>query len=428
MSQRFEKILYMSAVRSSAYLSVTTAVRALNGLAVLKVLALCTGPAEFGRLSQVMGVVALCGMLAAGGIGSGLTRQMAASQDAAGAQRWLCVALKVYLVASATLASLLLASSWSLASWLVGDVAYTIVFVCLAAGQALVGASTLAQSIATARGDYAFILRISVIGAVLGAGLVTAAIFSGGALAGAIALVANAALPGLVAIVIKHASVLRFIRGPRDAAPYADVVQLLQYAVVALLGAASLTISQIATRNLLGQALGWDSVGIWQTVVRTSDVYMQFISVLLMGYVLPRLSGYVGFRAMHPSFVRMGGTLCSLFLAMASCIYLLRDLVIQSLFSSAFLDATNLMLPQLLGDLFRIIAVCFSVALMARGQPKPSMVYEASQGILAFALTALLLDTSGPSAPVHAYCATYAVLMIPLALAYRAGLRSERTT
>lgn len=400
-------------------------VRALNGLVVLKIVALHASLAEFGQLSQIMGVIAFSGMLAAGGIGNGLTRQLAANHQTADQYRWLGAAFKIYIVASSAIAVFLVVASSSLAEWLVADTGYALVFGCLAFGQALVGAANLAQSIAAARADYLFILRISIIGAVAGALVVGAGMWSGGVIGGAVALVINASLPGLVAIIIKRHSLSRLFSRLRGAVAQADLVTLLKYASVALLGAASLSLSQIASRNLVGQSLGWEAVGLWQVVVRISDVYMQLISVLVMGYLLPRLAKYSDFRAMHSYFLRTCGTICGMFIIGATAVYLARNIIISLLFSNAYLSATEILPLQLTGDLFRVVAVFLSVALMARGLTKMSMLYESLQGILTFVLTASLLERTGFTAPLHAYYLTYAILLIPLAYVYIKRLREE---
>ena len=415
----------MSLVKSSLYIVSATLVRALNGLIVLKILALHTIPAEFGQLSQIMGVIAFSGMLAAGGISNGLTRQLAANLNAADQYRWLGAALKIYIVTSAAIAIVLIVASVHLARWLVADSGYALVFVCLAAGQAIVGAANLAQSIAAARADYLFILRISTIGAVAGALVVGAGIWFGGVIGGAVALVINAAFPGLAAITIKRHSLSLLVSRVHGGIAHGDVITLLKYASVALVGAASLSLSQIASRNLVGQSLGWDAVGLWQIVVRISDVYMQLISVLVMGYVLPRLAKYSSFKSMHPPFLRACGAIGGVFIVGAVTVYLARNMIIPLLFSTAYLPATELLPIQLIGDLFRVIAVFLSVALMARGLTRMSMAYEASQGILTFILTATLLGHTGSAAPVQAYCLTYAILLMSLVHAYIRRLGKE---
>jgi PST family polysaccharide transporter len=194
---------------------------------------------------------------------------------------------------------------------------------------------------------------------------------------------------------------------------------------VVLLGASSLAISQVGSRILVAQSLGWGVVGFWQAVTRISDVYMQLISVLLISFVLPRLAAYKNFADMHLAFLRLSGALCGFFLVAAATIYVFRDILISLLFSRVFLPAADLLLPQLVGDFFRVIAVCLSVALLARGQTKMSMIYEASQGIIAYALTAVMLQHMTSIAPVLAYCFTYAILMLFLLYSYRSQFLKE---
>lgn len=415
----------MSIVKSTAYILSSTIVRALNGLVVLKILALHTNPAEFGYLSQVMGVIALFGMLAAGGIGNGLTRQLAASQNKLDQFRWLVVAMRIYIATSAVLAVVLILTASHLAIWLVGDHGYAVVFICLSVGQAIVGASNLAQSIAAARADYLFTLRISIYGAVLGAITVAVGIQLGGVIGGAIALVINPAVPGLVAIAIKRHSLVHLVGRVGEKVDNKDAIRLLKYALVVLLGASSLAISQVGSRILVAQSLGWGAVGFWQTVTRISDVYMQLISVLLISFVLPRLAAHKNFADMHLAFLRLSVALCGLFLVAALTIYVLRDILISLLFARNFLPAADLLLPQLVGDFFRVIAVCLSVALLARGQTKISMIYESLQGIIAYTLTAILLGYMTSIAPVLAYCFTYAILMLFLLYSYRSQFSKE---
>ena len=415
----------MSIIKSSLFLVSSTVVRALNGLAVLKILALHSSPAGFGYLSQVMGVIGLFGMLSAGGIGNGLTRQLAASAQPGEWQRWMVAGLKIYLAASLALALVLVAASLTWSRWFAGDSGYAVVFICLAAGQALVGAASLAQSVASARQDYAFTLRIALIGALGGAVAVAIGVWSAGVTGGAIALVVNAAFPGIAAIVLKRRGVRRLAECVGEKVRRADIVLLVKYACVSLTGAASLAISQIASRNLVGESAGWMAVGLWQTVARISDVYMQLISVVLMAYVLPRLSRHAGFRIMHAEFMKFCAMIAGTFCVAALAIYALRDLIITLLFSREYLPAAALLDYQLAGDLFRIVAVCISVALMARGLTKLSIFYEATQGILMFLLTFTLLGHSAGAAPVQAYCITYAALLLVLAYAYRRQLACE---
>ena len=50
------------------YLSTSTLIKALGGLAASKLIAISTSVSDFGQISQFMAMVAFTGMLAAGGV------------------------------------------------------------------------------------------------------------------------------------------------------------------------------------------------------------------------------------------------------------------------------------------------------------------------------------------------------------------------
>ncbi len=412
-------------MKSSFYLALVTLIRALNGLIVLKILATYIKPAEFGYLSQIMGVIAFVGMFAAGGISNGLTRQLAAQQNEIDQHRWLSAGLLILLWTSLLMAGLLIASSSEIALRLVNDHQYTKIFILLALSQLFIGVSALAQSVAAARSNYLFIVKIYAIGAMLGLASVVAGILLHGVLGAAMALVFNAAAPGLVALSLKGRALLLYVRTHGVKISTSDITELFKFASITLLGAASLSISQIATRNLVAETLSWDTVGLWQTVVRVSDVYMQLVSVLVMGYVLPNLSKCSTVSSMRSAFLRFYTTFIGIFLLSAIVIYLARELIIKIVFSEAYLDAVEFFLPQLIGDFFRITAIFISIAFLSRGLVGISIFYEVTQGLLTFVLTMFLIKDVGSTSSAWAYCITYFILALILLITYNLNLNER---
>ena len=408
-----------SPIRSSALLAAITFSRALNGVVVLKLVATFTSAAEFGFLSQFMGILALIGMLGAGGVANGLTRQLAAGGNATSHGDWLFSAWTLLAWVSAGLALFIFFGSRTLASSIFGDTNYVIIFLVLGIGQTMIGVSNLAQSIATAHGNYAWILRNSILSAVIGALIVWYGVSVSGMFGAAAALVFNACVPGVLALLTGRSAIRRW--RPIVFASRLDFYKigvLLQYAGASLLGALSLSLSQLAGRALLGDKVGWAAVGLWQAATRVSDLSMQFVSIFLIGYALPRLSKFASYRAMSRCLMGYICVLVTGFILIAICITKVSGIVLALLFSKGFI-AAGLLLPwQFIGDGFRIIAVCISTAMLARGNPGIPMIYEAIQGVLFFCLLAILLKQAESFAPVQAYAATYFVLSVAIASAF----------
>ena len=402
-----------------------TIIRALNGLIVVKIMATHSSVGDFGKISQIMGVIAMCSLFAAGGIGSGLSRNLAAARGIEERHRWLTVALRVSVISTLCIAVALILCSLPLSLVLLDDSAFIWLFIFLAISQALVGASTVAQAVAVADRAYSFILKVASLSAILGALCVLVGISFAGLLGGVYALLINSAMSGIVSLLLKKASVRRLIAQWRAPVAKSDAINLLKYAAVTLTGAASLIISQLAGRNAVGATLGWEVVGLWQAAVKISDVYMQLISTVLMGFVLPKLSASVKYREMHLELMKILRVSIFLFIFLASVLYFARSIVVGILFDSNFSGASHLIGLQLIGDFFRVIAVTLSVGMLATGATRLPIMFEGAQGVLTFLLTIGLINTFANLAPLVAYAVCYMLLACILSFFHYQRLSKE---
>jgi len=176
---------------------------------------------------------------------------------------------------------------------------------------------------------------------------------------------------------------------------------------------------------MLAQRVGWEQVGLWQGMIKLSDVYMQFIGVVLINYVLPRYAAASSFDRVLMEFK---ATVIWLLLALVAgflCLYSLRNIVIQLIFSKDFLPMTEYFIPQMIGDVFRTIAAAISFIFMARGCVRISILYEIAQGVGIIVMFMLLFDGAGKMAPVYAHMITYIVLSVIMAVGLKLWMRRQ---
>lgn len=414
--------------KPAAYLALTTMTRALSGLVVAKLISVATGPVMFGHLSQLLIATALVGMFAGGGIGGAITKTIAAEKTSEGRDAWLRVALRIYISATLVLAVLLGAYARELAIWVLGDPQYQSIFAILSISQALVGISNILQAIAAARGSYKFIFHVNILGAVVGIGLMMWLVRGFGYAGAAIGIVAAPAITGLFALVMARGEggiPTRLLKQSMKGwiASRKEAMHLLSFSLITLVGAGSLSLAQMATRDIVGAAVGWQQVGYWQAVSRISDAYMQFISLFLMSYGLPRLAKHGSLVQTRGDLFQISRFLLGSLMLGGAVLWLCRVKIIALLYSAQFVEASYYILPQLLGDAFRTIAVCFSVAFMALRGPRISICYEAAQGILVYLTTFMLIRPAGIMAPLYSHCITYLILALVMGTLYRAHAR-----
>ena len=77
------------------------------------------------------------------------------------------------------------------------------------------------------------------------------------------------------------------------------------------------------------------------------------------------------YKAMHELFCFLLSSCFGFFV-----LYFMKEMIIQLVFSDAFMGMSDYFIPQMIGDIFRTIAAGISFALMARGIVKISMVFE----------------------------------------------------
>lgn len=126
------------------------------------------------------------------------------------------------------------------------------------------------------------------------------------------------------------------------------------YILMALVSAVCVPMSQILIRGHLVDTFGSTYAGYWEAMVRLSAAYLMLITTTLSVYYLPRLSEltlkkdlkaeiYLGYKYILPITIIIG-----------TVVFILRDWVIQILFTKEFLPMRDLFIWQFLGDTLKI--------------------------------------------------------------------------
>ena len=407
----------LAKLRAGIHFASATLVKTVAGLIIIKLLAMKLGPDGFGQLGQLMTLVAITSMFAGGGVANGLIKALAKTPvtTTEGAS-WFSTAFTI-----ATLFALLVAVGLSVFSGvlvdrlMLGGLAFLVGL--LAISQTIVGYGSLAQSEASSRGETSFYAKANIIGTVIGLAVLFVAVSYFGFAGAAFSIVVMPSLVGLVALVLmfKRVDIFRHVKFSLEAH---KAKWLLSFSMITLVGALSIPLAQIIIRDVMAQRLGWSQVGLWQGVVKLSDVYMQFVGVVLANYALPRCAAAKTDRA---SGAELANIMCWL-LAMLTLgffvLYFMKEMIIQLVFSDAFMGMSDYFIPQMIGDIFRTIAAGISFALMARGIVKISMVFELLQGIVLVLVFYALIDRFAGMAPVYAHLTTYGFLAVVMSVIY----------
>jgi O-antigen/teichoic acid export membrane protein len=411
-----DEVRNLARLRAGVHFASSILVKAVAGLLVIKLLAWKLGPDGFGLLGQLMTLVAITGMFAGGGITNGLIKVLAKSPiESKEGQAWLSTAFTLTTLISVLVAILLSVFSVSLSDRLMQG-GFTALFIGLGFAQAIVGYASLIQAEASSRGESGFYAKVNIIGTVIGTAMLALSVHFFGFKGAAYSVMLMPAVTAAVAFLFMFFHRRRLLQFFCFLFDRVKMRHLMSFSLLALVGSTSVPIAQILMRDGLAQQFGWDQVGLWQGVIKLSDVYMQFVGVVLMNYVLPRYAAANNIGAVINEFKLSLMWLLSALLLGFVVLYSLKNFIIKLIFSDEFLPMTDYFLPQMVGDIFRTVASAISIIFMARGAVRVSILFEFAQGMFIFIAFTVLRDGFGAMAPVYAHVVTYGLLSVFMAM------------
>ncbi len=188
------------------------------------------------------------------------------------------------------------------------------------------------------------------------------------------------------------------------------------FALMALVSALCVPLSQIVIRSYLTHEFGLNYAGYWEAMVRLSAAYLMLVTTTLSVYYLPRLSElsniqdikkevYLGYKFIFPLAV-VGGLL----------VYGLRDWVIELLFSPSFLPMRDLFLWQMIGDTLKIGSWILAYLMLSKAMTKLFITIEIIFSLSLIILTYISTHIFGFEGVSIAYLVNYAMYWIVMSL------------
>jgi PST family polysaccharide transporter len=156
----------------------------------------------------------------------------------------------------------------------------------------------------------------------------------------------------------------------------------MSYALMGLVPMVLAPVVLTIMRTAVASSFGNDAAGIWQSVWKVSDFLFMAMSAVLTVIILPKVSLKMSraefFGMFHPLLVRIMG----ISLAMIAVLYFGRSILVQVLFSQAYMGAVDYLPLQLLGDFFRAGGFALALVLIARRETKMFLSVEIASEIL----------------------------------------------
>jgi PST family polysaccharide transporter len=194
------------------------------------------------------------------------------------------------------------------------------------------------------------------------------------------------------------------------------IKQLLAFFPMLMVNSAIPPLGLILVRDLLGNQVGLEAAGQWQATWRLSEMYLLMLTTGLSLHLMPHLSIKRDVRQFSNELLRSVGQVSALALVAAFPMILFREQIVSVVFTAEFSAVKNLIVWQLIGDVFRMAAWPLRMTLVIRQRSLWYISLELLMPLLHLAGVYLLLPKYGLSASVFSYA--LAVLVSDLLLIY----------
>lgn len=410
----------MKLVKTVVSSSIITLLRISAGFISTKVLAIFTGPTGVAMIGQFANFVTIILTFANGAVNTGVTKYTAErSEDKAYLQRLFSTAIKLSLYCSFFTGLILFLFAKPISSWIFTDPSYSNVVRVFGITIFLYAVNTLLVAILNGLKQIKLFTIVNLVGSLTGLALTLILVYFFKIYGALYAMVLAQSIVCLVTCGFIYKSEWfswDYFNGKIDKK---IILNLSKFALMTIVSAIMLPLSQIILRNLLIKHIGIESAGYWQGMMKISDGYLLVITTALTTYYLPKLSSlkrkselrkeiYFGYKLIIPSLLILTGS-----------VYFCRHLIIDILYAKSFAPMADLFFYQLLGDLFKLCAWILGYLMVSKAMTKVFIISEIVFSIIYVILSYYLVLNIGLKGIVIAFAVNYAFYWLFLIAFFR---------
>lgn len=414
----------MSLLKTSLLNGIAVAVKVASALVLNKILAVYVGPAGYAVIGQFQNAVSIVVNLAGGVVATGVTKATAQHFDDEAKQHavWQ-TAIRFSLGASVIAAIVLLLIGDSLAQWLLHRADMSSIFVWLALTLPAMAANNLLLAIVNGKKEVGIYVTANIIGSLISMVVTGLLAFNFGLYGTLVAFAINPAIVLLATAAIvsrRDWFKAKFLWGQMNSPALRE---LTGFGLMGLTSALTVPVTFMLIRDHLATSLGLTAAGYWQASWKISEIYLMLVTSTLSVYYLPRLAEIRTAPELKTEIIKVYRFVMPIVTVGAVTIYLLRDFIIEILFTPDFSPMRELFPWQLAGDVVKIGSWIPAYIMLGRSMVRLFVITEIAFSVFFILLSWLLVGIVGLVGVSIAYAINYSIYWVCMAFLVRTEMR-----
>jgi len=407
----------MNLFRTSVLNGVAVLIKTITMFVLNKILAVYLGPTGYAAIGQFQNFIQMVTTFAGSAINTAVVKYTAEYHEDETKQRavWKTAGSIVFLF-SLLFAILILIFQKQLALYIFQSLKYQTIFIWFAIFLIFFNFNTLFLAILNGKKEILKLVLANIAGSLFAlviTGILAIKLQLYGAL---IALSIYQSIAFIVTLILCHRADWFEFSSLLGKIDLGITKKFASFILMALVSAICVPLSQMLIRAYLTQEFSLAYAGYWEAMIRLSTVYLLLVTTTLGVYYLPRLSElnaideikkevYLGYKFIFPLAI-LGGI----------CVFILRDWIINLLFSPSFAPMQDLFLWQMMGDALKIGSWILAYLMLSKAMTKLYICTEIIFTVSLIALTYICTQVFGFEGVSIAHLMNYGLYWIVISL------------
>lgn len=386
----------------------------MAGLVINKAVAVYIGPAGLAVIGQFQNFSQLTMTAAQGAINRGVTKYTA---EYGGDNQRIPIlfntAAKISIYSSLMVGTLIVLFSKYASLHFLKSEDYRYIFVIFGFTIILFVINNLLLSIINGLKEIKFWVTINIVQSIYSLIFTTLLIVFLGLDGALIALATNQSVIFLIMIWMLRTHPIINLENFKGAFDKTEAKKLGGFAVMAISSAATVPVSHLIVRNYIGNTLSWEDAGYWQSIWYISTVFLMISTSTLGVYFLPRLSEIHNKDELKKELFQGYKVILPIAVFASVVLFVLRDVVIQILFTKEFNPVRELFFYQLVGNVVKITSWLLGYIIIAKSMTRSYVLLEIISSFNFVAFSIFFINSYGLIGVTHAYLAA-SLVHLPL--------------
>ncbi len=406
-------------IKVFSFTAISTLVKMLTGFISIKVVAVIIGPAGIALLGQLNNFSSIVMTAASGGINNGITKYIAEYKDSPSKVRlFISSALRITIVMSFLISLGLIVFAKYLSQVILLSPSYSYVFILFGLTLIFFSLNGYLMSILNGYKEFKKFVKINIITSITGAFFTVCLVWFWQLKGALISAVTYQSVVFFITLILISKSSWFTLNNFNIRFSKVILKKYLNYSLMTIVTAATVPVSQIVIRSYVINHFSAAEAGLWEGINRISGMYLMVITSSFGVYYLPRLSEIKVKTELRNEILTAYKVILPVLIIGIFWIYLLRDFIVNILFSAEFYSMRDLFIWQLFGDLFKICSWLLAFILIAKSMTRIFIITELVFSSLYVVLSISLLKF-GLVGVTQAYLITYLLYFIFMIVYFR---------